>query len=169
MKFYTSKWWSETSLEEGDDTNERYRAYINSVRAKLSADIVRLIETVSLHDAKVRSLALAADTESLVIKLDGYDYSPLSRGKQPTELSIVIYYKGISQIFVTGKPSSRCAWFKKSDLSYHEIEVVGRGKFEHRMLFDSGDEIAIRFRKLNVETSPKQTSALKTSARPTQT
>ena len=165
MKYYTSKWWSETSLEEGDDTNERYRAYINAVRPKLSAEILRLVETISLHDARVRSLALDADTESLVIKLDGYDYLPLSHGRKPTDLQIAIHYEGVSAFFVTG--SQHYSWFKYSDLGYNEIEVIGRCKFEHRMLFSTGDEVTIRFRKLTVETPPKQkTAARRTQPRP---
>lgn len=167
MKYFTSKWWSETSLEEGDDTFERYRAYINSVRSKLSAKILRLVEVVDLHDARVRSLALDADTESLVIKLDGYDYLPLSQGRKPTDLQIGIHYEGVSAFFVTGR--QHYAWFKNSDLGYNEIEVIGRGRFEHRMLFDTGDEVTIRFRKLRVETSPKQRAAPKLSGRRAQT
>lgn len=166
MKYFTSKWWSETCLEEGDDTFERYRAYINSVRSKLPPEVLRLVEGVSLHDARVRSLALDAKAALLVLKLDGFDYSPLSEGKRPTNLQIALRYEGLSAFSVTGKHGT---WFKESDLGYLEIEVLGRGKFEHRMLFDSGDEITIRFRNLTVETSPKQKPALKASARRTQT
>ena len=155
MKFYTSKWWSETSLEEGNDTNERYRAYINSVRSKLSAEILSLVEDISLHDARVKALTLDANTESLVLRLAGFDYRPLSQGKQPPKLNVTLRYEGISAFSVTGNSSPHRAWFGKSHLGYNEIEVVGRGKFKHRMLFDSGDEVAVTFRKLTVETSPK--------------
>ena len=168
MKFYTSKWWSETSLEEGDDTNERYRAYINSVRSKLSAEILRLVETVSLHDAKVRNLALDSDQASLVIQLEGYDYHRLSQGKQPTGLNITIGYEGLSAFFVTGKPSPHSAWFKDGDLGYHEIEVLSRDKFEHRLLFDTGDEVTVRFRRLTIETVPKPNAANRKSNGTTQ-
>ncbi len=166
MKYYTSTWWSETALEEGDDTNERYSAYINSVRPKLSAEILRLVETVSLHDARVESIALDSDAATLSLTLNGYDYRPLSEGKRPGELHIAIRYEGVSAFAVTG---AQGGWFQNSDLGYHEIEVVDRNQIEHRMLFDTGDEVVIRFRKLAVETSPRKRVAPRKSRRAIQT
>jgi hypothetical protein len=37
------------------------------------------------------------------------------------------------------------------DLGYDEIEVLGGGMFEHRLLFSSGIELAIEFAAFHLE------------------
>jgi len=165
MKYFTSKWWSFDSCEEGDDTFERYRSYIASIRDKLSPDPLTLVEQVSLHDARVRSFSLSGPRKRAKLILAGYDYSPLDRGDPPAKVRFTLQYQGISALLVRGRCNELCAWFKNSDLGYSELECLPGDVFEHRMLFSSGNEVIVRFRQFELESVPAGTARRPRSAR----
>jgi len=155
MKYFTSRWWSVDSCEEGDDTFKRYRSYIASIRDQLSPDLLTLVEQVSLHDARVRSFALSGPRERAKLVLAGYDYSPVDRGEPPAMVRFTLRYRGVSGFLVHGRGGR--AWFKHSDLVYNELEWLPGDVFEHRMLFSSGNEMIVRFREFGIESVPVAT------------
>jgi hypothetical protein len=54
------------------DTVERYWPYIDSVRNSLPADLLLLLDNVSLHDAKLRWFDIDVSSRCLTIRLEGY-------------------------------------------------------------------------------------------------
>jgi hypothetical protein len=153
MKFFTRKWWSETCTEAGDDTFERYSAYIESIRDRLTVGLVELVDRVSLHDARVTSFKITSKTCNARLLLDGFDWAARTTG-QPAPARIALAYTGLIQVVIRGGARRCHAWFQNADLGYNEIELVGRNAFEHRMLFDSGQELVLRFKDIEVRMKP---------------
>jgi hypothetical protein len=73
---------------------------------------------------------------------------------------IAITYSGVSAFYSTSDPDkSLMGPGGYGDFGYDEIEVLGSGLFEHRIIFSSGVELGFRFTALSFEVSSLDASA----------
>lgn len=122
---------------------EQYTKYFASVRKQLPADFITLTDNGSLHDATFLSLGLDTDEREARLSL----LIPIREAKKPmTEKKGTLLYSGVTYFGSTEDTEHSLAGpGGHGDLGYDEIEVINADLFEHRMLFSSGIELAIRF------------------------
>ena len=141
MKYFTLAWWADGTDDTGTEIQE-YHRYLDSVRDSLPADLRRLSEDIGLHDARLRRLHFAHG--ALELSLDGFGFDEQSRAYFDRQLRLT--YGGVSTLGSTADPKTGLGGpHGYGDLGYDEMEVIGAGVFEHRMLFSSGIELHVRF------------------------
>ena len=135
MKYFTSEWWGRDEPADPDPVPV-YRAYYESVRGVLPPDLVAAHDAEPLHDATLHFVEV--NGAALRVRLTVYT----ERELRP----LTLVYSGVSS-FRTVVEGSECSGGPNvfGDLGYQEVEVVGDGHFEHRLLFASGIELHIRF------------------------
>src|SRR5947208_166997 len=100
MKFFTLDWWR--GQTEGD-AGERYRDYYDSIKDLLPASVCRLEEAMSLHDGKLLRMDADVGAGTLLIVLDGYDFS---RRQSPLpERTITLRYSGVRWLRSVADPT----------------------------------------------------------------
>ena len=122
--------------------NDQYCRYVQSVKKSLPKDLCRLFWNVSLHDARVRRWHFADGT--LELNLDG---ERRDKGKyRPGLRRFRLTYRGVVSITsLAVRKQGLAEPGGYGDLGYDEIEVIGDGLFEHRILFSSAIELRVRF------------------------
>lgn len=141
MKFMTIHKWSGTNGDALKALKE-YQAYLDSVQATLPSELQRFTSKVSLHDARMRRLHLAAGL--LKLELDGCGYQEESRSYVNRRFALT--YGGVDSLTSTADPDSGLPGpHGYGDLGYDELEVLANGHYEHRMLFSTGIELLVRF------------------------
>ena len=150
MKYMTLAWWSG---EVDRSTADEYGPYFASIKGQLPPAVRRLHDDISLHDAKLRQLSVDLATETVRVQLDGYDWQP---DKLPdAERQFTLTYSGVVNVTTTGDPERGLGGpHGFGDLGYDELELLGDGLIEHRMLFSTGIELHIRFRGLAIDLGP---------------
>jgi hypothetical protein len=147
MKYFTLDWWQNCC--EQRDAAEPYFAYLDGIRSQLPPDLIRLLDEVNLHDARLRLLALDVKAGSLELRLDGYKYTP--QWNEECRRSILLSYLGVQGMQSTADPEAGFGGpYGYGDLGYDEIELLPDGSIGHRLLFSSGIEMAIQFRSFRV-------------------
>jgi hypothetical protein len=146
MKYFTIDWWN-GYVEDDEAPCREYRDYLDQVSTLLPDAIRKLSYEVSLHDAELRWLCISIQESSVVMDLDGWDYSV-----QPDVAAwIRLTYRGVTAVSCTADPErGRPGPPGYGDLGYDEFEVLEPGYYEHRMLFSGGIEMHIRFAELEV-------------------
>lgn len=149
MKFFTFHGWSGLQTPEATacaDPGRAYREHLSRIRERLPADLLRLEEDVSIHDARVDRLTLDPADALLTLELRGDD------GKGgPRRFSLE--YSGVRRFdSLTHKNRSLPGPGGYGDLGCWEIDLVRDG-FEHRLLFSSGIEIHIEFKGFRLDFS----------------
>jgi hypothetical protein len=143
MKYYTFKWWADE--EDADHAIAgSYPAYLERIVPELPPDLQRLAKKCCLHDAALTRLELSIPDGKLVLELlgDHYDESLPSSYARRFRLT----YLGVSSFTSTADPHRTLGGpGGYGDLGYDELEVTSPGCFEHRMLFSTSIEFAIRF------------------------
>jgi hypothetical protein len=143
MKYFTFSWWA------GDDSEEEakpkdYSAYIGRILPDLPSDLQRFVRSCSLHDASLTRLRLSVAERSLTLELVGGchdDSLPNSYARR-----FRLTYLGVSEFVSTANPNRGLGGPPGyGDLGYDEIEIVGPGLYEHRMIFSTSIEFQIRF------------------------
>ena len=72
MKFFTRDW-CENAADADFSVFEKYEAYLESVKASLPADLLRLEAEYTLHDSEVKSLASDFNDRTVAMVLHGWD------------------------------------------------------------------------------------------------
>jgi hypothetical protein len=140
MRYFTLDWWAEGCPV---DAAERYWAYLTSVRDRLHPEVVRLIDEVSLHDSRLRTLEVIVAARRLEIGLDGFKYA--RDGTEKCRRRIVLSYPGLRRLHSSADPARGLAGpHGYGDLGYDEVELLADGCIEHRLLFSSGIELTIQ-------------------------
>jgi hypothetical protein len=145
MKYFTAEWWLH-EVEDMEAPRQAYWRYIDTIRPFLTPALKSLLDDVSLHDAKLRSLSIDTANKKMTMVLDGYvdPWSP--DGNRPRRFTLV--YNGLQSFQV--KHTASKALFN-TDLGYHETERLEGGLFEHRILFSSETELVIQYSDLQME------------------
>lgn len=149
MKYFTVNDWS--NWNESAATVVAYRSYIQSIRSLLPKDLQLLTGTggsVSLNDGEIEGLEISIEAKSVIIVINGKWIDGTVVGARIFHL---IYEDVVS---VTSKIDPAAKGLHGSgygDHGFDEIEVLGSGIYEHRMLFSSGIELHIRFREFRLD------------------
>ena len=143
MKYYTFKWWAD---DDDADYNQAgtYSAYLESVFPELSADLQRFVRKCCLHDSALSRLDLFVPDRRLVLELLGDHYDEALPSNYARRFCLT--YLGVSSFTSTADPHRKLVGpAGYGDLGYDELEVTGPGAYEHRMLFSTSIEFAVRF------------------------
>jgi hypothetical protein len=149
MRFFTMDWWQ--GVQAGGSTNpsDEYQRHLASLRP-FPDPVTKLDGMPSLHDARLRRLENRSG--SVEIQLDLLD----DRGNRTG--GRLVY--GDAELFLESDPDvSLPGPGGLGDLGYDEISAPEPGVFEHRLLFSSGVELCLRFRKFDVHVGAVQTEA----------
>lgn len=145
MKFMTIDKWSGTNGDALEALKE-YQRYLDSVFATLPLELQRFTSKVSLHDARMRHLRLAAGL--LKLKLDGSGYQEETRSYFDRRFDLT--YGGVDSLTSTADPDTGLPGpHGYGDLGYDEIEVLANGRYGHRMLFSTGIELHVQFNEFS--------------------
>ena len=153
MRYFTLEDWL-ADQEFGHPTTsaekaEAYSAYLADVHPQLPADFQRLLATVCIHDAALRELTVDLKGSSLTLVLDAGDVSM----REPRRVRL--RYEDAREIVSYADPARGLGGqHGYGDLGYDEIELLGDGTFEHRLLFSSGIELAVRFARFRLDVLP---------------
>ncbi len=150
MKYMTMDWWS-GAVDRS--TADAYGPYFQSIKDRLPPSVRRLHEDVSLHDSNLRLLVANWNHHTVEIQLDGYVWEPdkLPDAKQ----SILLRYFDVMSLTSTADPKTGLGGpHGYGDLGYDELELLDDLAVEHRMLFSTGIEIAIRFKNMSIDCKP---------------
>lgn len=143
MKYFTKEWWGGRT---SDAAAKQYWPYIDTVRPRLTKDLIRLLDEVSLHDSNVSSFLVLPEEETAVLVLDGSS-DPWCCKKEPDRpRQFTLRYEHVAGVTITDGSGSPLSELDKSDLGYDEIELLSENLFQHRMLFDSGTELHVTFK-----------------------
>jgi hypothetical protein len=138
MRFFTMDWWRGVQSGEASNPSEAYERHLASLRP-LPAAVAQIERLPSLHDAWVRRIDHT--TRSVEVVLDRLN----ERGERvPTRLSYGDVEGFTLEVDTEGGLPGPDGL---GDLGYNEIASLSPGVFEHRLLFSSGIELSVRFRR----------------------
>lgn len=140
MKFFTLDWWCGLQRLEDYDPLPQYQKHLSSIRHRIPKRLLSLQETISLHDAKLRSLDYSNYHNTLTLQLDGDDGAGGSRQFTIRYIEIVSYKT------IADPERGLRGPHGFGDLGFDEADVTTDGDFEHRLLFSTGIEMQIVFR-----------------------
>ena len=150
MKFFTIELWSGEIEGDHMDVFDRYREHIEQIFPDLAEDHRRLVNEVSLHDARLLSLTGDYSDASVVLTLDGSGYDETT--KSYFQRQFVLRYDGVQSLRSNADPEKGLPGpHGYGDLGYDEVDVLEPELFEHRMLFSTGITISIRHRAFNLQ------------------
>ena len=144
VRFFTMAWWCGTQTGDAGDPAAAYAAHLAAVRDRLPPDLLATEEAVSLHDTRLRELRLLPVEGRLSLGLDSYagderftlTYTAVERFESAADPEVGL-----------GGPAGY------GDLGYCEVEALPDGRFEHRLLFSTGIELAVVFRGFRLQRS----------------
>lgn len=144
MKYFSVNDWDKWRKDAENEV--AYRAYIETIQTQLPSDLQLLLRdagTVYLNDGEVESISVSIEKASVDIVLNGKWIVETTVGDRIFHLA----YTGVVSFVSTIDPAA--GGIHGSGYGFHgidEMEVIETGIYEHRMLFTSGIELAVRFR-----------------------
>ena len=144
MKFFTSAW-RDAAGDPDLAVFRQYESYLASVRHRLPADLLRLWDDHTLHDARVVAIDTDVQGQRLSLVLNGWD-QPLQH-----PMRYAMTFIGIT---AGGNLPEGVSLEALEDLGYVEMEALDVG-VEFRMLFVSGIEWVIRCQDVAVDVAPR--------------
>jgi hypothetical protein len=150
MKYFTPDLLSrfrsgEIESAEWEQASESYENRFESIKAKIPEEILRPLDSICFHDAKVLTIT-ADESQHLSIFLKLSDFHYLSEKYVELQYRLVSGIKGDLKLLRhpslvgDGKPFG---WWL-----YDEIDVVNQGQhlaFKHSVLFTGGCELEVVF------------------------
>jgi hypothetical protein len=140
MKFFTYEWWKSLQCSgPHDDPSIDYRLHLGRIRSRLTPELLRVEEGLSLHDGVLRGLWLDVASGQIKVNIDLDDWDRPS-------CAVEFRYEGVSRFESTspGRGDHLGGPIGFGHLGYFETDVNEQG-FEHRILFSSGIELRIVF------------------------
>lgn len=151
MKYFTLDRWIQdqqldTDNNDLDDSLQRYQVYLKDVIDRLPADFVLMSKTICIHDATLPELTVDIPNRRLTMKLDAGDFT-MTEGRM-----IKLHYLEVTDFSSTSDANKGLPGpHGFGELGNDEIELLEDGLYEHRLLFSSGIELAVRFRNFRLE------------------
>jgi hypothetical protein len=169
------------TLQEWEDANTDYLAHLESIRAKLPPELLRLYGEVHLHDAHVLSAYQQDEPEWVLAQEHGLGgvgggLGGVVAGPVPSQqfvitlqpdvdarrLVVLTYSVTQEPLVRTVLPPDRCStcalW------TYDELDLdapeEGRPTFRHDVLLSNGEELTIHFRSVKVSRPLRLLSAV---------
>ncbi len=142
MKYFTYEWWKGCQSLEARATRADpfldYALHLKRIRKRLTAELLRLEEGLSLHDGLLRVLHVEISSGRVSLAIDLDDWNKLPCG-------VELLYGGVSIVEATAAIDEGIVGPGGfGHLGYLETDVRDGG-FEHRILFSSGIELRIVF------------------------
>jgi hypothetical protein len=146
MEFFTFDWWWAGQRPDGPNPNDAYdayRAHLDTIRDRLPADVLRLEDELSIHDARLVSLDVDVAARTLTLILDGDDGQGGAR-------RFTLGFTGVRSFHSTQSDEPALSGpTGYGDVGYWEAHLAG-GAFEHRLLFSTGIELRVVFEGLGL-------------------
>ena len=138
MQFFTRAWLAgELTDEEYASSLSGYHQHLANISAHLSSQVREFIKVVDLHDGLIRKIVIDHTEKTLGLDLrcgnlqvGYYDVDIQYRGIQLGR-PVVAILAGVAQA--------------EGEILSDELDIVDDGGFEHRIIFDSYEEISILF------------------------
>ena len=106
-----------------------YARHLDTIRHRLPPDLLGMQESTLLHDARLREWAVMPADGTARLVLDSY------AGDERFTLT----YSGVERFESTADPAVGLGGpHGYGDFGYDEVDVLGTGAFEHRMIFHPG-------------------------------
>lgn len=137
MQFFTLEWWRgcQTAEQTGDPCTE-YARHFDRIRTRLPVHLLTMLESVSLHDSRMRQFVVSPGQQTVQLLLENY------AGDERFTLT----YRGVERFESWSDPNVGLRGpHGYGDLGYDEVDVLSSGVYEHRLLFSSGIELGIVF------------------------
>lgn len=181
MKYFSIQdWKTGEPWDRIQADRKRCREYLETIRPHLPPDLQRLCdfspvwseERLSLNDGQLSQMSASYADQTVTLVLNG-DYSD-TEGNQIGQRRFTLNYTGVTEFQVNAgsenaynlgpdaepqaepQAETTSSVFSGSiefdDHGWDEIELVEDNLIEHRMLFASGTETAVRFRGFTLET-----------------
>jgi hypothetical protein len=152
MRFFTMEWWRAVQSGSNDNPSDAYERHLALLRP-LPAAVAAMDQVPSLHDARFNGLDHVRD--SVVVRLDRW-------GERGGWVAIQLRYGGVEQLIVSSEPDGGLPGPNGfGDLGYYELDLATPDLYEHRLLFSSGIELAIRFRSFVFASPPDGASRVR--------
>ena len=143
MRFFTMSWWCGVQEGRPDNPSTDYWAHLDAVRSRVSPDQRPALEALlalALHDTNLCQLRLDPSAATLQISLE----NRYAGGKH-----ITLAYSGVEQ-FASESNRIGFSGLGYGDLGYDEVDLSPTGALVHRMLFSSGIEFTVVFRRFEL-------------------
>lgn len=148
-----------TSIEDWNNLERwvGYTRYLAGVWDRLPEDLQRLTgacldrspERIYLHDSRVGTIRVEMDERTAESVLDGETLD--ASGVRVSPRRYVLRYGGVVSFRSACDPDGVLPGpAGYGDLGADELEEMGGGLFEHRLLFSSGIELAVGFREFSL-------------------
>ncbi len=147
MKFFTREWW-ENAADADFSVFEKYATYLESVKASLPAELLKLEAEHTLHDSEVKSLVSDFNQRTVVMVLHGWD-RPLEK-----PICYTLRFSGVTY-FEQILPQQAYVESELGDLGYWECELL-EAEVEVRMLFVSYAQFRIVFKAFSFEHASRE-------------
>lgn len=150
MKYFTIDHWMAGQDLSNDPAltrvaEEEYERYFRSVRDRLPAAYLRMIDEWYLHDSTLAALDVDPASRSTRLRLASWKHDR-SGG------ILEITYHGVTSVRAVSDPKKGLPGPSGfGDLGYDELEILNDDLFEHRILFSSGIELRFTFGSLEYE------------------
>ena len=145
MKYFTLDGWINDQNPDADDTRtyelrDAYVTYLESIKDKLPKEFQRMLCTICIHDGILREFNFRSKHQEFLLTIDAGDIT-MKEGKK-----VRLVYLGVDSVVCYADPERGLPGpYGFGDIGVDEIEVLGNGSFEHRVLFSSGIELQIQF------------------------
>lgn len=144
MKYFSLSSWDILYAENEDAI--AYEAYLSEVRMLLPKGLQLLTDGssgISLNDSKIQNIKILTQDQAVEAFLDGRWIEGTIVGPR----RFCLQYAGVTQVISSIAPNLHGLFSGGYGLhGFNEVEVLEDELYEHRMLFSSGIEFAIRFR-----------------------
>ncbi len=132
MKFFTLEWWCGLQQLEYYDPVPEFQKHLSTIRDRIPKGLLALQESISLHDAQLRSLDYSYHDNSLTLQLEGDD------GAGGLRQFTILYIEILSYKTIADPERGLPGPHGFGDLGYDEADITTDGNFEHRLLFSTG-------------------------------
>jgi len=158
VKYFSIAYWS--TYDPADDTERRYKSYVQSIRPQLPGPLQVFTGAggpVSLNDTRLHRVSVNLEKRRAEIELrgeikDGSKPQPNTSEWSIVACGIILRYEGVVAFSSRSDPEIGLAGpHGYGDHGFDEVELLAENLYEHRMLFSSGIEIAMRFTEFTAE------------------
>ncbi len=150
MKYFTKEWVNgNLSDEECDCIRKEYLSYMNRVKESLPLSVRSLATEINIHDGLFTSVIM--DTQNILLKLE-----LLIGDLQVGYEDLTLKYSDVDFSLLDTSLLETLANSSETEALYDEVEDVGNGLYQHRIIFWPGGHLCIQFKNLEVQRVPRK-------------
>jgi hypothetical protein len=150
MRYFTRRWCTGALNDEKVvRAAAEYAKYVDAFDPPLPAALRSLTRSISVHDGRIRRLMLDRHRNRLRLELRCGD---LSEGY----FDLTLEYRGVDANSGEAAVLAALARDTTVEALHDEIDRVGGGRYVHRILFSSMDEVVVEFDELALRVEPRR-------------